>query len=260
MAARAMWKGVLDLDEGIPVKLYSAVEDRKVHFRLLHEKDHVPLRREMINPVTGEAVAYQEAKRGWETEDGRLVVLAEDELESLEPEPSRTIEVLRFVEPGTLSHLWYDRPYYLGPDGHDEAWSALAEALRRTGREGVVRWVMRKKPYVGALRLHGNVPMLLTLRHAGQVVEASNLDAPSGRELEEREMDMARKLLQMLEGTFDPEEWEDTYQARVRELVEAKATGRTISLREYKKRRDEGESLEKALEASLQQAGGRRSA
>lgn len=261
MAARAIWKGVIRLDgDGVPVKLYSAVEDRRVHFRLLHEKDRVPVKQRMVNPVTGDEVEYAEARRGRETDDGRIVVLEPDELEALEPDPSRDIEVLRFVPPERLPHPWYDRPYYLGPDGDDEAWAALAGALERTGLEGVLRWTMRKKEYLGALRLHEGVPMIVTLRHAEEVVEASELQAPGGRDLEKRELEMAERLVEMLEGTFEPEEWEDTYRLRVTELVEAKAEGRTIALREYRERREEGASLEQALQASLEAAGGRKSA
>ncbi len=259
MAVRAMWKGVIELGDGVPVKLYSAVEDRTVRFRLLHEDDGVPVKREMVDPATGDPVPYAEARRGRETPDGRMVVLDQDDLEELDPEPSRSIEVLRFVDPGELPHPWYDRPYYLGPDGDPEGWSALAAALERTGLEGVVRWVMRKKRYRGALRLHDGVPMLVTLRDARAVMDAPQVDADP-RALEEEELAMARRLVEMMEGPFEPERWEDEHRARIRELIEAKAEGKTISLKEYERKRDEGASLVEALQASLQEAEGRKSA
>jgi DNA end-binding protein Ku len=263
MAARAIWKGVLRLgDEAVPLKLYSGVEDRSVHFRLLHAEDRVPVKQRMVNPETGDEVGYGEALRGFETDDGRMVILDEDDLTELEPEASRDIEVLRFVYPSELPHLWYDRPYFLGPDGDDarEAWDALAGALEGTGRVGVVRWTMRKKHYRGALRLHDGVPMLVTLRSASEVLPASRLEAPGGRQLESKELEMAERLVEMLEGPFEPEEWEDTWRTRVMELIQAKAEGQTIALGEYRERREEGASLEEALAASLEAAGGRRSA
>jgi DNA end-binding protein Ku len=263
MAARAIWKGVLHVgDEAVPLKLYSGVEDRSVHFRLLHAKDRVPVKQRMVNPETGEKVAYNEALRGYETDDGRMLILDEEDLAELEPEASRDIEVLRFVDPSEVPHLWYDRPYFLGPDGEEagDAWDALAGALDRTGKVGVVRWTMRKKRYRGALRLHGGVPMLVTLRSASEVLPASQLEAPGGRKLEARELEMAEQLVEMLEGPFEPEEWEDTWRNRVTELVEAKAEGQTIAMGEYRERVAEGESLEKALAASLEAAGGRKSA
>src|SRR5690606_38987873 len=162
--------------------------------------------------------------------------------------------VLRFVDPSELPHLWYDRPYFLGPDGDaaEVAWNALATALDETGLVGVVRWTMRKKRYRGALRLHHGVPMLVTLRSASEIVPAS------ARKLEAREREMAERLVEMLEGPFEPEEWEDTWRNRVMELIEAKAEGKTIELREYRERRDEGASLEEALAASLKAAGARK--
>lgn len=261
MAARAIWKGRLVLgDEEIPLKLYSAVQDRGVHFRLLHEKDGVPVRQVMVNPETNERVEHASTLRGYETGDGHIVLLDEEDLAEIEPEPSREIEVLRFVEPDEYLQPWYDRPYYLGPDGGGpalEAWAALAAALEETGLEGIVRWTMRKQRYHGALRLHDGVPMLVTLRSAEEVVPVSALEAPQGRELEPREIEMAERLVEMLEGPFEPETWEDTYRNRVLELVEAKAEGRTVSIEEYRPRREEG-SLEEALAASLAAAGGGR--
>lgn len=255
MAARAVWKGQLLLgDQRIPLKLYSAVEDKQVRFRLLHEKDRVPVKQVMLNPVSGLRVEYSDALRGYETGDGHMIVLDDEDLESLEPEASREIEVLRFVEPHELPNAWYDRPYYLGPDGDHalRSWSALGAALKETGREGVVRWTMRKKRYRGALRLHEGVPMLVTLRSAEEVISAAALEPPEGRDLDPKELEMAQRLVEMLEGPLELETWEDTYRARVLELIEAKAEGRTISIDEYRERRSEEASLESALAASLE--------
>lgn len=254
MTARAIWKGVLKIGEGVPVKLYSAVEDRTIHFRLLHEEDRVPVERRMVDPRSGEEVPPSERLRGYETEDGRIVILDDEDLEALEPEPSREMEILRFVDPAEISPVRYDRPYYLGPDGDRAAWKALAQALRDAGKEGIVRWVMRKKRYVGALSLHRGCPVLVTLRREGEVLEASDVEAPGGRELTESEREMAEELVETMEGSFEPDEWEDQHRARLRELIEAKAEGKTLSLEEYREQREETEDLEEALKASLQEA------
>ena len=130
MAARAMWKGVIAAGEQrVPVKLYSAVEDRNIHFRLLHDKDRMPLRQQMINPVTERRVPYEDVHKGYEIERGRYVMFAREELDALEPPPARDIEVLNFVAPEAISHLWYLRPYWLGPDGSEARYFALVEAL-----------------------------------------------------------------------------------------------------------------------------------
>lgn len=257
MAARAIWKGVIRFgDVGVPVKLYAAVEDRSVHFRLLHEPDLVPLEQRMVHPVTEEEVPYEEARRGFETPEG-IVVLDEDELEALEPEPSREIEVHRFVPTGEIDHRWYLRPYWLGPDDSDAAYAALARALEEADREGVASWTMRGKEYHGALRVREGRLDLITLRHAEEVVSVADLEAPGGRELAGPERDMAMQLIEALAGEFTPEAWRDEYRARVLELVEAKASGQVVRFEPVRRKGPAG-SLEEALAASLEAARERR--
>jgi DNA end-binding protein Ku len=258
MAARAMWKGVIRFEDvEVPVKLYSAVQDRAVHFRLLHEKDLEPVKQQMVHPDTGKVVEAAEVRRAYQTEDGDLVMLDDEELAELEPEGSRDIEVTRFVDDEAITHQWYDRPYFLGPDDDSESYFALVEALRGKGREGVARWVMRKKEYVGALRAQGDYLMLMTLRRAGEVVPASVLKAPGGRALDKREVNMATQLVSALEDELNLAEFRDEYRDRVLELVEAKAEGKVVKFPDAPKK-EEGDSLEKMLAESLKAAKKRR--
>ncbi len=150
MGARAIWKGTLTF-EGIetPVKLYSAVEDRNVRFRLLHRKDSQPVRQTLLNPESGETVPFRETQRVYQTDEGARVLIGRNELESTQPAKSRDIAVLSFLPHEAIDHRWYGRPYYLGPDDSHEAYSALTEALRDSQREGLAHWVMRNKEYYG---------------------------------------------------------------------------------------------------------------
>lgn len=251
---RAIWKGTIHIDKlSVPVKLYSAVEDRTVHFRLLHQKDLVPVTQKMIHPGSDEEVPREDVRRGYEIEPGTFVVLDETELENLEPEPSRDIEVTGFIDPDLLDHRWYERPYFLGPDGSESSYRALHDALEKEGREGVVRWTMRKKAYVGALRVRNGGLVLVTLRHAGEVVSTEELPRPEGRPLDKKETSMARSLVDALSAEFDPSEWHDQYRKRVMELIEAKAEGGEVKLRKFKPRKTEDEGLTDALEASLKE-------
>ncbi|MBR9990317.1 MAG: Ku protein [Gemmatimonadetes bacterium] len=256
MAARAMWKGRIRFgDVDVPVKLYSAIRSSSgLHFRLLHEKDLQPVKQMMVNPATGEIVDYEDVHRAFPTDDGLLVMLDEEELAALEPEASRDIEVTRFVDPEVITHAWYDRPYYLGPDDSDPEYFALAEALRRQKKEGIARWVMRKKEYVGALRLEGDYLMLMTLRHTGEVVPASTLNAPAGRALDKREVDMATQLVAALEGDLELEAYHDEYRERVLELVEAKTEGKVLQFPRAPRKKIADDSLSDILEQSLKAA------
>lgn len=252
MAARAIWKGKISFaGVEVPVKLYSAIQDRAVHFRLLHERELVPVKQKLVNPRTGEEVPRDRMQKGAPADKGRFVVLREDELASLEPPRSRTISIGRFVEPRLLDHAWYDRPYWLGPDaGGESTYRALAQALARSGREGIARWVMRKRPYLGVLRAAREHLILVTLRHAGEVVETSEFQAPSGRKPDPKELQMARQLVAVLVEPFEPREYRDEHRERVLELIERKAKGEKIELpAPEEKRRRAG--LADALEASL---------
>lgn len=263
MAARAIWKGVLHLgDEEVPVKLYSAVEDRKVHFRLLDAAQQKPVEQRMVEPESGDPVEKDEVRKGYEAEPGVFVVLDDEDLAEAEPPPSRDIELTRFVPPDAIDPPWYERPYWLGPDGDDavEPYFALAAALEREGREGVARWTMRKKGYVGALRARDGRLMLVTLRRAGEVIAAADLPAPRGRALAERELAMARQLVEALEDEFRPEEYADEYRESVRELIAAKGEGAPIEIKKLRPKPPAGDDLDRALAASLEQAKERRRA
>ena len=249
--ARAIWKGIVKFGTvEVPVKLYSAVQDKSIHFRLLDAKRKEPIRQKMIDPETGKVVESDQIRRAYATDTGKLVILDEEELETLEPEASRDIEISRFVKGEKITHQWYDRPYYLGPDDAEGDYFALAEALRKEDVEGVAHWVMRDKEYSGALRADGDYLMLITLRHAGEVVPASALEAPGGRALDKREVAMAKQLIAAMEDELDIAAFKDEYRERVLELVEAKAAGKVLKFPRARAKKTD-KSLADVLEKSL---------
>ncbi len=255
MAARAIWKGVLHVGSSkLPVKLYSAVQDRAVHFHILDAEKHERVKQRMVVPETGKEVPREEIRRGLEVEPGTFVTFSEEELAKFEPPESRDIEVTRFVPPEQINHQWYERPYYLGPDEDaDSDYFALAKALGSTGREGVARWVMRKKTYTGALQARDNYLLLVTLRHADEVLSAKELPQPAGRALDPREIQMAQQLVSVLEDEFRPEDFRDEYRDRVMQFIEAKAKGQKPKLQVMKAKKGTTSLLD-ALAASLEGA------
>jgi DNA end-binding protein Ku len=254
MAARAIWKGVIRLgDVKVPVKLYVSVDDRTTHFRLLHRKDRVPVTQALINPDTEEVVPFEKTRRAFVTADGDLVLLNEEDLQSIEPESSRAIHILQVLPPGAIDHRWYVRPYFLGPDeGSGNMYAALIGALQREQKEALARWVMRKKEYLGSLRLVSGYPMLTVLRHSHQVASTENLKLPEGPKLASKEMDMARRLMEMLAADFEPADYRDKYRARVQELIAVKSSGGRVKKIPLRKR-PKTDDLQSALEASLRQ-------
>lgn len=261
MAARAIWKGVVHVGTlKVPVKLYSAVQDRTVHFRLLHKTDKEPVKQQLISSATGEPVEYSEVRKAFPVTRGRLVMLEKEELETLEPEDSRDIEITRFVSIGAIDHRWYERAYYLGPDGSAKAYFAAAAALEKKKKEGVARWVMRDRSYVGSLRVEQGYLMLITLRHAEEIIAADALKPPGGRALQQREIQMAEQLLEALHDELDPAQFRDEYRARVMDLIETKAAGKkpkVVKFRPKKETDDVTDALAASLAGMKKKAGGR---
>jgi DNA end-binding protein Ku len=257
MAARAMWKGVVRFGSvRVPVKLYAAVQDRSVRFRLIDRASGQGVVQRLVNPETDEVVPYEATRRAFALGDDQLVVLAREDLEALEPQPSRDIEVKQFVPEAAIDHRWYARPYYLGPDGDVGAYTALAAALERSGHEGVAHWTMRKKAYVGSLRLYAGYPMLVTLRHVDEVVPLEQVERPRGKPLDDRQLAMARQLIGMLEAPFEPEAYRDEYRDRVLRHIEAKRQGEAPKPRAPARKRP-ARDLERALAESVRAAGHR---
>ena len=252
MPARAIWKGSLMLGmESLPVKLYSAIEDRTLHFHVLEKSTMERITQHTVNPETGEPVPREHVQRGYEVERGVYVILTDEDLEKAQPKESRDIDILRFVPAAHVHQQWYDRPYYLGPDGSDStSYFALAEALETEDREGIARWVMRKKQYVGALRSEGGYLMLITMKYAEEVLTAADLPRPSGRAPDAKELQMAEQLVSALQDDFRPEDFHDEYRERVMKFIEAKASGEKPRLK-IVARKKEPKSLMESLAASI---------
>jgi DNA end-binding protein Ku len=252
MAARAIWKGVIRIGTlSVPVKLYSAVTEKTVRFRLLHKTDHQPVKQKLISADSGDPLEYAQVRKAYPVSRGRLVMLEKEDLEALEPEDSRDIEITRFVKPAEIDHRWYERPYYLGPDGNTKAYFAAAAALERKEKSGLARWVMRDKEYVGVLLNEDGYLMLITLRRADEIIDADALKAPEGRALQARELQMAEQLLAALQGPFDPSQFRDEYRDRVMELVKTKAAEKKPKVVAFRPRKVKDDKIADALEASL---------
>jgi DNA end-binding protein Ku len=249
--ARAIWKGELVLGKTkLPVQMYSAVQDQSVHFRLLHSADHVPVEQRIVRKSDGKEVPKEERRKAYPLDRTEAVILQPEELEAIQPEPSREIHLCRFVRAGLLGDQWFDRPYFLGPDKDDADYFALAEALEKNKVVGVARWVMRKARYLGALTSSGGYLVMTTLRRADQVISVSSIEVPEARRPDEKELKLAQNLVSSIEGAFEPQLWKNEYRERVHALIDAKARGKVVKLAPAKAKR-EGGDLADLLQRSL---------
>lgn len=251
MAPRAIWKGVLRIGRrDVPVKFYSALESRRPDFRLLHRTDLEPVRQRIVRKADGREVPPAERRKAVAVDDRRLVLLQPKDLERIEPPASRHIATCEFVAADALAPHWYDTPYHLGPDGEPDAYASLVRALGERTAVGIVRWTMREKRYLGALLVDRGALMVITLRRADQVLPLPDI-APS--RLDPAELKLAKQLIDLAAGDFDPASWQDEYHDRLHALIEAKARGRATKLEAPKRRRSTG-TLGAQLRLSLQKA------
>ena len=250
MAARAIWKGEVKIGTNkLPVKLFSAVEDKSVRFHILDEKK-TRVKQRMVEPETGDEVSAEEIRKGYEIEPGRFVLLNDEDLQSLVPEASREIEIKEFVPLESIPQQFYERAYFLAPDGEQADYFALAEALEKQQSEGLARWVMRNKAYSGALGAQDGYLVLSTLRNAEEVVAADELPKPSGRPPTKKELELANHLVSLLEGEFDPADYKDEYRERLLDFIAKKAKGHAPRLATVKTKRTTTE-LDSVLAKSI---------
>ncbi len=254
---RAIWSGSISFGLlNVPVKLYSAVARKQVSFRELRASDSSRVRHKRVAESDGEEVAYEDIVKGYEIAPEQYVVMTREELEELDPKRTRAIEIQDFVELEAIDPIYFDHPYYLGPDkGAERAYALLAKAMADRGRVAVARFVLRNREHLAAIRSTGEVLTLATMRFADEVVQPNELDGVLPDDVEEpqkRELDMAGALIDQLTSDFEPGQYRDEYREELLERIESKARGEDIveSLSEEPKP-TKAPDLMAALEESL---------
>jgi DNA end-binding protein Ku len=252
MAGGTIWKGEIQFGlVNVPVKLHPAIREDRIAFHLLHQRDRVRLRQQMICSSEGKPVPVEEQVKGFEVEENKYLLVDPDELEQTALESSRTIEVHEFVKAGQIDPLFLDRAYYLEPDANPQGYGALHAAFKELDVVGVCTWTMRKRSYLGALEVGGDILRLRTLRHADEVVKAKSLELPA-IPLSEKELKIAAELIDHLAASFEPAKFRDEHQVKLRGLIDKKARGEKIVVVPPRRLKPTSASqLLKALEASL---------
>ena len=257
--ARSIWTGAISFGlVTVPVKLYSAVNRKTVRFHQLNSKTGVRISQKRVDPSTGDEVAYEDIVKGYELSPDRYVVIEPDELSSLEPKKTKTIEIEDFVELTDIDPILYDHPYYLAPGtGGAKPYRLLLEAMEETGRVAIARVVIRSKEALVAIRPMGDVLGMSTMLFADEVVDPDKVDElAAARDVDttKRELDIAKQLVDSLAGPFEPDKYHDEYRDQVLNLVERKAAGEEIAVQPEAEDDDAPvPDLMAALKASLDQ-------
>ena len=253
--ARSIWRGAISFGlVNVPVKLYSAVSKKTVRFNQLHDADGARIQQKRVCSKDGEEVPFESIVKGFEIGPDRYVVITPDELEALDPAKTRSIDIEDFVDLADIDPLYYEHPYYLVPDtGAGKAYTLLLEALRETAKVAIARVVLRSKEYLVAIRPAGDVLTMETMLFADELVPADGLDElPEGDvKATERELAMARQLIEAQASEFDPSKYRDEYRERVLDLIERKAAGEEIAVQPMTEEPQEVPDLMAALEQSL---------
>jgi DNA end-binding protein Ku len=252
---RSIWRGAISFGlVNVPVKLYSAVSKKTVRFNQLHEKDHRRIQMKRWCPEEDEEVPYEEIVKGYEISPDKYVVITPDELESLDPKKTRTIDIEDFVDLDEIDPLYYEHPYYLVPDtGAAKPYKLLLSALQESNKVAIARVVIRSKEYLTAIRPADGVLTLETMLFADELVPTSEIDELPDEDVKatEREVQMAMQLIESLTTEFEPEKYHDTYREAVLDLIERKAEGEEITIEPSHEEPAKVPDLMAALEASL---------
>lgn len=220
---RAIWKGALTFGlVNVPVKVYAATEDHDVSLHQVHSKDGGRIRYQRVCEIDGEVVPYQDIDKAYD--DGeKTVVLTKEDLASLPAERSREIDVVEFVPSEQVDLLTLDRAYYLEPDSASpKAYVLLRKTLEQTDRTAIVRFSLRQKTRLAALRVRGDVLVIQTLLWADEVREANFPALDESVRISAKELELSASLVDSFASDFDPEQFTDEYQAELRTLIEAK--------------------------------------
>jgi DNA end-binding protein Ku len=258
MAGATMWKGYIHFgDTDVPVKLHTAVKEERIQFHLLHRRDQVRLRQQMVCAYEKQPVPAEQQSKGFEVEDGKYVIVDPAELEQTAPESSRMIEVHEFVKTGQIDSIFLDRLYYLEPDIQDiqgKGYNTLVKAMKELDVVGICTWIMRKRSYFGALQARGKMLRLNTLRYADEVISVGSLelqDVP----LSEKELKIGSELIEKMAAPFEPRKFENEHQKKLQAMIEKKARGEKIAVLVPRRLKPtESDQLLQALEASLKKA------
>ena len=251
---RSIWGGAISFGlVNVPVKLMSAVSPKDVRFHQLDAKSNARVRQKRVSAESGDEVAYEDIVKGYEIAPDQYVTVTPEELETLDPKKTKSIDIEDFVDLDQIDPVYYERSYYLTPDaGGAKAYALLVQAMKESGMVAIARMVLRTKQYLVALRAVDDVLVVETLYYNDEVIDPDELEGvPHDVDVSDRELKIARQLIESLATEFEPERYRDEYRERVLELIEKKAEGQEIVLQPQTEEPAQVVDLMAALEASL---------
>jgi DNA end-binding protein Ku len=253
-AMQGIWSGTISFSlVAIPVQLVKAVEPGRVSFRMLHKRDYSPLLRRMVCPEEGKIVPPDEIVRGYEIGPDKYILVTEEELESVSPERSRTIEIVEFIDLKEVDSVYYNHPYYLVPaKGGEKAYRLLVEVMHRANKAGLAKFVLGEREYLVAVKSTGGALSLITLHYSEEIISAEEI-VPEVGTTESAEKSRMKKTIKRMIAAFNPDKYADERRKKIMKLLEKKMKARaTVEAPEAEEEEGEGPAdLVAALQESM---------
>ncbi|PKM90918.1 MAG: Ku protein [Firmicutes bacterium HGW-Firmicutes-12] len=252
-----MWKGSISFGlVNIPIKMFAATEEKDVRFRYLHKECMSPIKYQKVCPVCDKEIKDEEIVRGYEYEPSHFIIVDENELNSLKSEVNgRNIEILDFVNLSEIDPIYFEKTYYLSPqENGGKAYSLLEKAMLDTGKIAIARITIRNKQSLACLRVSNEILVMETIFYPDEVRPVSQVPGlPEKVEINEKELDIATKLIESLTASFEPEKYKDNYREALNELINKKIAGKEIEVSKVVPQRNVIDLME-ALQASLKES------
>ncbi len=251
---RPIWKGSLSFGlVNIPVRLYSATAGTELSFKLLHASDHGAIGYVKVCKKDGQQVPQEDIVKGYEYQKGDYVVLTEEDFEHANVKKSHTIDIQDFVKESEIDDIYFEKPYYLEPEkGAEKPYALLRDALAKSGKVGIAKFVLRNKENLATLKTSENAIVLEQMRYHDEIRPKDGLKLPKA-EATKKEVDIALALIEQLTATFEPTKFSDTYKKDVMNMIQAKAKGKKSVVKSESLPPSTGvDDLMSALKASLE--------
>jgi DNA end-binding protein Ku len=223
--ARSIWKGSISFGlVNIPVGLYTAEKSKELHFNLLDRRNLAPIHFQRINSETGKEVRWEDTVRGFEFEPKHYVVLSDEDLKRANAASTQTVEIVEFVDLADIPPIYFEKPYFLAPERKGaKGYALLRETLRRSGKVGIAKVVIRTRQYLAAVVPLDDAIVLNLMRFQDELRDPSELDLPSGKQgVTDKELQMAQRLVEAMVGKWDPESYRDDYRVDLEAMIDAR--------------------------------------
>ena len=222
--ARPLWTGTLTFGlVTVPIQIYTAVRDKGPRFRMLRRRDKSPIQFQRVAQRDGEVVEWDDIVKGYEYEKGRFIALSEADFEKAAVKKDRAIEIQDFVDASAIDDRYFDKPYYLLPGkGGEAAYALLREAIRKSERVGIARFVMHGKPHLAAIEAIGDALVLSTMRFPEELAQPDEYQFPSGKGVRARDLALAERLIDEFASDWDPSKYTNEYRRNIMEIIEAR--------------------------------------